>query len=194
MQGTTLVNELKRIFDDMDCFADKKYFGRTFYGVIDKDLRLKATFNELGHYQHYSALKAEIIRRDEGVVDSNLIRFHDIWGNKPAANPNFKDGVSPHLWQDGTELRWYVYRPTTEDMKMLSSEIENFVAIYQEQSISEKRMKSLLVNCINCIKYDNDSAIEHLHDICGFSDEELSDLGFDYLIQNENEDDEEMDM
>ena len=77
---------------------------------------------------------------------------------------------------------------------MLSSEIENFVAIYQEQSISEKRMKSLLVNCINCIKYDNDSAIEHLHDVCGFSDEELSDLGFDYLIQNENEDDEEMDM
>ena len=51
------------------------------------------------------------------------------------------------------------------------------------------RMKELLVNCIKYIKYDNDSASEHLKDICEFTDLELTELGFDYLAgEGETED------
>ena len=47
--------------------------------------------------------------------------------------------------------------------------------------MTKERMKSLLIECIKYIKYDNDSTKEHLHDICGFTDEELEELGFDSL-------------
>ncbi len=135
---TTFINELKRIFDDVDCLTDKKYVGRSFYGTIDKDLRLKATICELGVYEHYSALKAEILRRDEGVIDRNIITFRDVWGDKPTTNPNFRNGISPYLWKDGGELGWYVYHPTEADMKMLSNAIEDLVSVYQEQTFSEE--------------------------------------------------------
>ncbi len=49
--------------------------------------------------------------------------------------------------------------------------------------MTEKRMKELLVNCIKYIKYDNDDTVSQLHEICGFTDQELCELGFDYLAE-----------
>ncbi len=49
-------------------------------------------------------------------------------------------------------------------------------------------MKELLVNCIKYIKYDNDDAVSQLHEICGFKDQELCELGFDYLSGNKEDD------
>lgn len=100
MKGTTFENELRRIFDDMECFEEgsMKYVGRAFYGKIDDELRLKAQYISRDISNHYSALKLEVIKRNEGVVDSNVIRFEELWGKKHTTNPNFKEGVSPHLW------------------------------------------------------------------------------------------------
>ena len=132
MKGTTFENELRKIFDDIDELTDKKYIGRAFYGKIDGNLRLKAQYITLGYAGNYSALKTEVIRRDEGVVDTTIIRFGDLWGNKQTTNPNFREGVIPHLWTSGQELDWYVYTPTPADMQMLSDEIEDFIAVYQD--------------------------------------------------------------
>lgn len=188
----------------MDCLTDKRYVGRSFYGVIDKDLRFKAAFdNNNNRDREYFALNTEIIRRDGGIVDTNSIRFVDVWGYKKSTTAFYIDVLPPHLLQEVNKLEWYDYKPTETDMKMLSNEISDFISIYKDQSMSkapveqtdtENRMRDLLVNCINYIKFDNDSTLDHLHNICGFTDKELSDLGFDYLMEKEIEDDEEMDM
>ena len=141
MKGTTFENELRRIFDDMECFEEgsMKYVGRAFYGKIDDELRLKAQYISRDISNHYSDLKLEVIKRNEGVVDSNVIRFEELWGKKHTTNPNFKEGVSPHLWHSEDKLDWYVYHPTTQDMKELRDSVEDYVSVYQdfEQEMDE---------------------------------------------------------
>lgn len=39
-----------------------------------------------------------LLNRREGEIDSSLLRFRDLWGMKKVSNPNFREGVSPHLW------------------------------------------------------------------------------------------------
>ena len=53
--------------------------------------------------------------------------------------------------------------------------------------MTKERMEQLLYNCIRYIKYDNYDAVEHLHSICGFTDEELVLLGYDYLVKGVEE-------
>lgn len=53
--------------------------------------------------------------------------------------------------------------------------------------MTPERMRELLANCIKYIAYDNDSTSEHLHEICGFTDDELKELGYDYLAHNEED-------
>ncbi len=134
MKGTTFENELRRIFDDMECFEEgsMKYVGRAFYGKIDDELRLKAEYITMQVMDHYSALRLEIIKRNDGVIDRNTIRFSEFWGSKPTTNPNFKDGVHPHLWKDGDNLNWYVYTPTGQDMIQLRDAVADFVSVYQD--------------------------------------------------------------
>ncbi len=131
--STTFENELRRIFDDMDCFEQDgvRYVGRAFYGKIDDDLILKAQYVSERVVDSYSAMKLEVLKRDEGVVDSNTIYLSEIWGSKPTDNPNFKNGVNPHLVKDGDKLNWCVYTPTGHDMSRLRDAVADYVSVYQ---------------------------------------------------------------
>ena len=69
---------------------------------------------------HYDRLKVTLLNRNEGMIDSMVVKFGDVWGLKKTTNPNFRDGVNPHIWSYGKEIGWYVYRPGKEDYKVLS--------------------------------------------------------------------------
>lgn len=126
MKGTTFENELRRIFDDMESLTDKKYVGRAFYGKIDNELRLKAQYITLGYADHYSALKLEVLKKNEGVIDTNIIRFDDLWRNRIAV------GGSHYIWVYNREIDWYGYQPTKQDMQKVSNSIEDYVSVYQD--------------------------------------------------------------
>lgn len=87
-----------------DILKEQKYVGRMCYGTLGGDLRARIEFVTLGVSDHYAGLKASIINRREGVVDSVLLRFTDIWGKPKVSNPNFKDGVNPHIWTDNGKV------------------------------------------------------------------------------------------
>lgn len=129
MKGTTFENELKRIFDDMESLTDKKYIGRAFYGKIDKELRLKAQYVTMGYADHYSALKLEVLKKNEGVVDTNIIRFDDLWSNRTAT------GGSHYIWIYNREIDWYGYQPNKQDMRQLADAVEDYVSVYQDLDI-----------------------------------------------------------
>ena len=76
-------SELKKIMGDSAILKDQKYVGRMCYGTIGGDLRARVEFVTLGVSDHYAGIKASVINRKEGVVDSILLQFSDIWG-KPA--------------------------------------------------------------------------------------------------------------
>ena len=101
-------SELKKIMGNSNILKDQKYVGRMCYGTISEDLRARIEFVTLGVHDHYAGLKTSIINRKEGVVDSMLLRFTDIWGKPKVSNPNFREGVNPHIWTDNGKSDWYV--------------------------------------------------------------------------------------
>ena len=55
---------------------------------------------------------------------------------KAVSNPNFPNGVSPHMWIDRGQLEWYAYAPNPRDYEILADQISDYVDVFQEQDIS----------------------------------------------------------
>ncbi len=127
--------ELKKIMDGSAVLKDQRYVGRICCGKIDNDIRGRVEFVTLGTSGNYGGIKISAINRKEGVIDSMLLRFSDIFGKKQVNNPNFKDGIVPHIWEDGGKREWYVYHPTAGDYRQLAGEIENYLGIFQEEAM-----------------------------------------------------------
>ena len=49
------------------------------------------------------------------------------------SNPNFLDGVIPHLWDDYGKVSWYVYQPEQADYKLLAGDVDEYLQIFQNQ-------------------------------------------------------------
>jgi len=130
---TTFEKELRKLFDHDTVFTDARFVGRTCYGRISDNLRVRAEFVTLGYADKYEALKVSLINRNEGVVDSALLRFQEVLGRKPVANnPNFKDGITPHLWVYQGKLEWYAYQPTPADFEKLTDVVDNYLEVFRE--------------------------------------------------------------
>lgn len=128
---TTFENELRNIFDGMDSLTNKKYVGRAFYASIDNNIKFKAEIISLNTYEHYEALRIRVLRRDEGEIDANTIRFKDVWGMKPVENRNFPNGVSPHMWISNGNLEWYAYSPHYYDYEKVTNQIVDYVDVFK---------------------------------------------------------------
>ena len=135
-------SELKKIMENSGILKDQKYVGRICYGSISEDLRARVEFVTLGASDHYAGLKASIINRKEGVVDSILLRFTDIWGKQKVSNPNFREGVNPHIWTDSGKSDWYVFRPTTADYQKLAGSVENYLSVFQDMIMAHIQEES----------------------------------------------------
>ena len=49
-------------------------------------------------------------------------------------NPNFRDGVIPHMWDDYGKVDWYVYNPNSRDYQKLIDAVSDYLEVFQEQS------------------------------------------------------------
>lgn len=133
--------ELQKIVNLGIPITDPKFVGGTFYGRLDDDLRIKLQFSTLGHADHYEAIKATVINRVEGPVDSALFRFLDVLGRKQVSNPNFRDGVVPYAWKYCDKTEWYVYKPTEQDYKQLCAAVSDYCDIFQSQKMADRGMQ-----------------------------------------------------
>ena len=131
-------SELKKIMGDSAILKDQKYVGRMCYGTIGGDLRARVEFVTLGVSNHYAGIKASVINRKEGVVDSILLRFSDIWGKPKVSNPNFKEGVNPQIWTDNGKSDWYVFYPGAAEYRKAADTLENYLSIFQDVSMTQE--------------------------------------------------------
>lgn len=139
MIHTTFQNELNKIFGNDSVFDNTRFVGRACYGSLGADLKASAQFVSLHISNQYDALKINIINRTEGAIDSVTIRFKELWGNKYTNNPNFREGVSPHLWLDGDKLEWYVYTPTNTDFEELREAVSEYTELFREQTMEQQK-------------------------------------------------------
>ena len=129
--------ELKKVMEGSKVLKDQRYTGRICYGVIDNDIRARVEFVTLGVHENYSGIKATLINRKEGNIDSMVIRFADLFGKKMVSNPNFKDGLVPHIWKNGMDHEWYVYRPTEQDYKAMAGQLNEYLSVFQEENMEQ---------------------------------------------------------
>lgn len=124
--------ELKKLVGQSNALADPRYIGRACYGRVSENIRVKLQFITMGTHEHYEALKATLINNTEGEIDSSIVRFRDIWGIKPSDNPNFRDGVNPHIWTYQGKSEWYVYEPTPADYEKLADNVDEYLEMFSE--------------------------------------------------------------
>lgn len=142
--ATTFEKELKKIFGDDLILNNTKYVGRDCYGEIDDNIRMKAHFVTMDISGQYNALRLELINRTEGEIDAVVIRLNEIWGKKDVpGNPNFRNGVFPHLWLNGDKLGWYVYQPTTRDFEILRESVKEYTSVFKDFSLEKEQKPSI---------------------------------------------------
>lgn len=135
LEGETMTffeRELKKLFGTGANFSDPRFVGNCCYGRLTDQIRVKIHFQTGMVADHYDRLKVTLLNRNEGTIDSMVVKFGDVWGLKKTTNPNFRDGVNLHIWSYGKETGWYVYQPGKEDYKVLSEAVKTYLEVFQE--------------------------------------------------------------
>ena len=115
--------ELRKLFADGTVIGSPKFTGRACLGTLGKDLRARVQFVTSGHADHYDVISVTVLNRTDGVVDKLRLRLKDILGVKQVpGNPNFRNGVAPHIWEDSGKAEWYAFRPSAADYSAMRQE------------------------------------------------------------------------
>lgn len=139
---TVFEQELRKLFEENEILSDVRFVGNVCYGRLNDNVRVKIHFATGGVANQYDRLKVTLLNRKEGAIDSLILRFRDVWGLKQTSNPNFREGVSPHLWDDYGTPSWYVYRPVRDDYRQMAEAVNSYLSVFlepvQEQCCGQK--------------------------------------------------------
>ena len=131
-----LENELRKIFGNDDMLSNTKYISGVCYGELDNELKVKCQIDDSGVSRNYDVLRITVINRKDGVVDKHAIQFFDVWGRLPVpGNPNFKEGVAPHIWAYDGKTEWYAAAPKERHYEILKENVKNYLDIFRDKSI-----------------------------------------------------------
>lgn len=146
--------ELQRLVKNCPELKKPVFTGRACFAELGGDVRVKLQFITLNISGHYDAVRATVLNRTEGEVDTALFRFGDIWGSKAVSNPNFRSGVIPYIWTDAGKSDWYVYRPTEADFRQLAVEVNAYAGVFVDRSVVREQAKAA----------DKDSVVQKLRE------------------------------
>lgn len=125
--ATTLKAEVQKIVRPLA--MGEVYVGNSAYIKLG-DVKIRVDLYNAFSRDNYDALMLRAVNAKTGEVDTNVVKFANLFGKKPTTNPNFRDGIYPHIWVD-REVDWYVYHPTSEDYKRLTKEVEAYISIFE---------------------------------------------------------------
>ena len=126
--ATTLKAEVQKIVRPLA--MGEVFVGNSAYIKLG-DVKIRVDLYNTFSIDNYDALMLRAVNAKTGDVDTNVVKFSDLFGKKPTTNPNFRDGIVPHLWRDRGVFDWYVYHLVPEDYKRLTKEVEAFISIFE---------------------------------------------------------------
>lgn len=124
--------EMRKFFSDSDVISDQKYVGKTMLGRLDDDLRVKLQFVTGGISNQYTGIRAQIINRTEGQIDSQVFKFSDILGPDPVRGGN----AQIHIWDDYGDADWYGYHPSPAAVEKVADTINDYLSMYQSEDMT----------------------------------------------------------
>ena len=127
--------EMRKFFADSDVIRNQKYCGKTMLGRLDDDLRVKLQFVTGNIADHYIGIRAQVINRTEGQVDSQVFRFSDILGPDPILK-NRGSSSEIHIWVDYGKADWYGYHPSPAAMEKVADTINEYLSLYQSEDMN----------------------------------------------------------
>ena len=135
--ATFFEKEMRKLFRQGLDLPDTAFVGRVCYGKLNEDVRVRMEFVTERIADQYSALKVTLLNRKEGPIDSILLSFSDVLGKKPTTNPNFQEGIVPHIWKNRNTFAWYVYQPTAADYKILAAAVGSYTAMFRKEEMAQ---------------------------------------------------------
>ena len=122
--------ELRKLAGQSNALTDPKFVGRVCYGRVSDNIRAKIEFDDMVYGKQYDAIKVTLLNNSEGVIDSNIIYFEDIWGAKKTKN--FPEGKVPYISTYREETAWYAYKPTPADYEILANSMDEHLEMFSE--------------------------------------------------------------
>lgn len=129
--------QLRQMFGGNGIITDAKFVGKTMLGKLDDELRVKLQFVTTGTAREYTAIKASIINRKDGVVDQQTFKFSDIIGMKPH---RIRGQEAPYMWEYNNKPEWYT-PVTIEEKAKIADTVLDYVEMYQEPTMSANEMQ-----------------------------------------------------
>jgi len=125
--------ELRKLFESSEAITDPQFTGRVCLARLTDTTNVKLEFVTLGTHEKYEGIKATVLNRNEGQIDSTVFRFSDILGKKDIpGNPNFRNGLYPYIWENNDKFEWYAYKPTPRDMEVITNTVDSYLEMFQE--------------------------------------------------------------
>ena len=126
--------ELWHLFGDGKTFDNPACSGRACLGTLGRDLRVRAQFISTHISGEYNALKLTVLNRTDGPVDTLVLKLKDLLGKKSVpGNPNFREGVSPHIWDNYGKQEWYAYHPTAADYEVIRQAAKQYLDVFRDR-------------------------------------------------------------
>lgn len=122
--------EMRFMFGENSILTDMKFVGKTMLGRLDEEKLLKLQFVTTGHADHYTAIMASIINKNDGVVDKQIFRFSDIVGKYNRGNGLGE--ISPYIWEYNGKAEWYTPLSNPQKAEIASTVLE-YAEMYQDQ-------------------------------------------------------------
>jgi len=124
--------ELRKLFENSETLDDARFAGRVCIARLTDTTNVKLEFVTLGTADRFEGIKATVLNRNEGQIDSTVFRFADILGKKAVpGNIYLKDGVDPYAWKCDGKYEWYAYKPTPRDIEQVSGAVDSYLEIFQ---------------------------------------------------------------
>ena len=125
---------LRDLFGKTEILQDTKYTGKTCLARLDKDIRVKLSFVEIGIAGNYTGICASIINRTDGLVDKQTFRFRDM---VPARSKETLFGRDyPYIWICDGKAEWYGQPLTAKEQQLVRDTILDYVGMYLDMDMS----------------------------------------------------------
>ena len=126
--------ELRKLFGDGKTIPSIAFSGRTCFGTLGGELRVRAEFVSSDRSNLYDALNLTVLGRTKGELDTLLLRLQDIWGEKTVSvSPHFQKKASPRILAYNGEIKWDLYQPDAGDYQALREAAARYLDIFRDR-------------------------------------------------------------
>lgn len=140
-------SELRKLFADASTIDNPTFVGRSCFGEIGNDLRVRIEFADPRTVNNYTSLRVSILNRTAGVVDRMEFRLDELLGIKQVPhNTNFPNGVQPYIWVYNGEAQWYAFTPNASDYKIMRTAVGRYVDVFRTREERKPELSSVIKN------------------------------------------------